>query len=479
MITPIILSGGSGTRLWPLSRETFPKQFIALLGEHSLFQETLNRLRPWSEFGPPILVCNEQHRFLVAEQIRLLDIPDATILLEPVGRNTAPATACAALTAHHKDPNAMLLVLPADHLIRDLTAFHQALTLGVRAAQKGHMVTFGIVPESPETGFGYIQRGTPIALDNETSNTHHPLFTVKAFVEKPTLKTANAYLEAGDYYWNSGMFLFRADQFLQELKQYAPSILNACQQAVHQAKPNDDFVPLDPDAFKACPKDSIDYAVMEKTTASVVIPLQAGWNDVGAWSALWKESHKDNHGNVLLGDVLVENVQNSFIRSENRLVTAIGLDHHIVVETSDAVFISHMDQVQNVKNIVQQLKASQRKEATEHRKVFRPWGSYESVDHSQRFQVKRITVLPGATLSHQMHYHRAEHWVVVKGTARVTKGDDVFLLGEDQSTYIPLGTPHRLENPGNIPLEIIEVQSGSYLGEDDIVRFEDKYGRTP
>ena len=495
MIIPVILSGGSGTRLWPLSRETYPKQFLPLLGEHSLFQETLNRLSALPDYGPPILVCNDQHRFLVAEQIRVLGITDATILLEPIGRNTAPATACAAFTALDKDPDAILLVLPADHLIRDVAVFHQALAAGIQAAKKNHLVTFGIVPAKPETGFGYIQRGTmlewsqtpeeqPIAVVSNNGEKmadtaqNQPLFTVKAFVEKPDIETATEYVNSGAYYWNSGMFLFRADRFLQELQRFAPAIFSACQQAVTQAKPGFDFISLDATAFSACPKDSIDYAVMEKTTASVVIPLQAGWNDVGAWSALWEEADKDGNGNVLIGDAMIENVQNSFIRSESRLVTAIGLDNHIVVETADAVFISHKDCVQDVKTIVKRLQVMDRQEATAHRKVYRPWGSYESVDHSQRFQVKRITVNPGAKLSLQMHHHRAEHWICVKGTARVTKGDEIFLLSEDQSTYIPLGITHSLENPGAIPLELIEVQSGSYLGEDDIVRFADKYGRT-
>ena len=496
MMIPVILSGGSGTRLWPLSREAFPKQFLALLGEHSLFQETLRRLRAIPEYGPPILVCNHQHRFLAAEQLRVLNISDATILLEPVGRNTAPATACAAFTALNNDPDAILLVLPADHLVRDVSALHRALNVGMLAAQKGHMVTFGIVPEKPETGFGYIQRGeahalssalheaeehaTPPPSDTETpaiAPQDHTAFAVKAFVEKPDLKTAQAYVDAGDYYWNSGMFLFRADRFLQELRRLAPLMFDACQHAVARATPSFDFVSLDATAFSACPKDSIDYAVMEKTTASVVVPLQAGWSDVGAWSALWEESHKDSDGNVLVGDVLVQNVKNSLVRSENRLVAAIGLDNHVIIETSDAVFVSHKDHAQETKTIVKRLQAMGRNEAGAHRKIYRPWGTYESIDHAQRFQVKRITVNPGAKLSLQMHHHRAEHWIVVKGTARVTKEEETFLLSEDQSTYIPLGITHRLENPGSIPLELIEVQSGSYLGEDDIVRFEDKYGR--
>ena len=476
MVIPVILSGGSGTRLWPLSRQAYPKQFLALLGERSLFQETLDRLQTLPDCGSPILVCNEQHRFLVAEQIRVLGISDATILLEPIGRNTAPAVACAALAALEKDSDAMLLVLPADHLIRDVPRFHQTLLTGVQAAEKGHLVTFGIVAEKPETGYGYIQRGT--VLDGSNGSTPQPTYTVKAFVEKPDLPTAQEYVDSGEYYWNSGMFIFRADRYLQELERFAADIYLSCQQSLAQAQPGFDFIALDQQAFTACRKDSIDYAVMEKTASSVVVPLQAGWNDVGAWSALWEEGDKDRDGNVLMGDVLAEDVKNSFIRSESRLVTAVGLEDHVIVETSDALFIAPKSRVQDVKAIVNRLQSMDRHETTTHRKVYRPWGSYEAMDQSQRFQVKRITVNPGATLSRQMHHHRAEHWVVVKGTARVTKGEEVFLLSEDQSTYIPLGVTHRLENPGSIPLELIEVQSGSYLGEDDIVRFEDKYGRT-
>ena len=472
MIIPVILSGGSGTRLWPLSRESFPKQFLTLLGDHSLFQETLLRLRSLADYASPILVCNIQHRFLIAEQLRELTITDATLLLEPIGRNTAPATACAAITALAKDPDAILLVLPADHLIRHVSAFHQALAIGKRAAQQGHLVTFGVIPGKPETGYGYIHRGATI-------DPREPdLFSVRAFVEKPDAKTAKSYLDSGEYYWNSGMFMFRADRFLQELQQFSPAILQSCQQAVKLAKASFDFMPLDEAAFSGCPKDSIDYAVMEKTSASVVIPLQAGWNDVGAWTALWEEGDQDSDGNVLMGDVLVKDVKNSYIRSGNRLVAAVGLADHVIIETVDAIFVSHKESVQEVKSIVNRLHALGRGEAAAHRTVYRPWGSYECVANAHRFQVKRITVNPGAKLSLQMHHHRAEHWVVVKGTARVTKGEECFLLAEDQSTYIPLGVTHRLENPGSIPLELIEVQSGSYLGEDDIVRFEDKYGRT-
>ena len=475
MIVPVILSGGSGTRLWPLSREAFPKQFLGLLGERSLFQDTLSRLQTLPACGAPMLVCNIQHRFLVAEQLRLLGVDDATIVLEPEGRNTAPAAASAALIALARDPNAMLLVLPADHLIRHVEAFHACLAVGMQAAQKGHLVTFGVVAERAETGFGYIRRGPPPAWSVATETPS--LFMVDAFVEKPDQATAEAYVAEGNYDWNSGMFLFRADRFLQELARVSPAIFHACQQAVDRARVGEAFTILDKAAFLASPKDSIDYAVMEKTAASVVVPLRAGWNDIGSWLALWEEGTKDTHGNVVSGDVWLEGVNNCLIRSESRLVAAIGLDDHVIVETADALFVSHKGRVQDVKTVVNRLQAGGREEVGSHRKVYRPWGSYEAVDRSQRFQVKRIVVHPGATLSLQMHHHRAEHWIVVKGTARVTKGEEQFLLSEDQSTYIPLGVVHRLENPGTIPLELIEVQSGSYLGEDDIVRLDDQYGR--
>ncbi|MEO5350605.1 MAG: mannose-1-phosphate guanylyltransferase/mannose-6-phosphate isomerase [Magnetococcus sp. YQC-3] len=479
MIIPVILSGGSGTRLWPMSREAYPKQFIALRGERSLFQGTLERLQGLPEAGPPVLVCNEQHRFLVAEQLRTLGISDATILLEPVGRNTAPATACAAFATLQRDPDALLLVLPADHLIRDTPAFHRALATGRQAAEQGHLVTFGIVPTKPETGFGYIKRGKmlPGWLLPENGESQQAPFAVQSFVEKPDRQTAQSYLDSGDYYWNSGMFLFRADRYLQELQRLAPTVWNACRQAMTLAKSAFGFVLLDPEAFTASPNDSIDYSIMEKTADSVVIPLQAGWNDIGSWSALWAEGDQDENGNVLTGDILLKDVSHSFIRSEHRLVAAIGLDDHIIVETADALLVAHKSCAQDVKSIVNRLQNLQRNEVVTHRKVYRPWGSYECVDRAPRFQVKRIIVNPGAKLSLQLHHHRAEHWVVVRGTARVTRGEESFLLSEDQSTYIPLGIKHSLENPGQIPLELIEVQSGSYLGEDDIVRFADNYGR--
>ena len=479
MMIPVILSGGSGTRLWPLSRLAYPKQFLALFGEHSLFQTTLTRLQGLPDCGPPILVCNEQHRYLAAEQLRLLGISDATILLEPLGRNTAPAVACAAFSALQQDPDACLLVLPADHLIRNLPALHEALATGRPAAEQGRLVTFGIVPNRPETGFGYVQRGTlvPEWSASDPVTPQQSLFTVQAFVEKPDQETAQTYLDSGDYYWNSGMFLFRADKFLQELKRFTPETWEHCQQALAQAKTTFDFTLLQQTAFAAAPKNSIDYSIMEKTADAVLVPLQAGWNDVGTWVALWEEGDQDAAGNVLSGDLLVEEVKHSFIRSESRLVAAIGLEDLIIVETADAVLVAHKERVQDIKSFVNQLREKGRDEAVVQRTVYRPWGSYECVDRAPRFQVKRIIVHPGAQLSLQLHHHRAEHWIVVKGTAQVTKGNDIFLLKEDESIYIPLGVQHRMANPGRIPLELIEVQSGSYLGEDDIVRFEDTYGR--
>ncbi|MBF0162169.1 MAG: mannose-1-phosphate guanylyltransferase/mannose-6-phosphate isomerase, partial [Magnetococcales bacterium] len=479
MLIPVILSGGSGTRLWPLSRQAYPKQFLTLFGEHSLFQDTLLRLRGVPDCGTPILVCNEQHRYLVAEQLRLLGIDDARILLEPMGRNTAPAAACAAFAALGEDPQALLLVLPADHLIRDLPALHRALAAGRQAAEQGHLVTFGILPNRAETGFGYVKRGS-ILREWPADDPLAPgqtLYAVQAFVEKPDQETAQAYLESGEYYWNSGMFLFRADRFLQELRHFTPETWEKCQLALAQAKSTFDFTLLESTAFAATPKDSIDYSIMEKTTASVLVPLEAGWNDVGTWSALWEEGEQDADGNVLQGDLLVKEVHQSFIRSESRLVTAIGLDHLVIVETADAILVANKERVQDIKSFVNQLQNQGRDEAVVHRTVYRPWGSYECIDRAPRFQVKRIVVSPGAKLSLQLHHHRAEHWIVVRGTAQVTKGSEVFLLREDESTYIPLGVQHRLANPGRIPLELIEVQSGSYLGEDDIMRLEDHYGR--
>jgi len=466
MLTPVILSGGVGSRLWPLSREYYPKQLLALVGNHTLLQNTIIRLKGLAELSPPLTVCNENHRFLVAEQLRNIDISPAHIILEPVGRNTAPAAAVAALTA---EPDALLLVLPADHLIANAAAFREAITAGVPLAQANYLVTFGIVPNRPETGYGYI---------NATDFVENGIaLSVKRFVEKPDIDTAQGYVDSGEYYWNSGMFLFKASQYLKELESFAPEMLRACRQAIDNAVQDQYFLRLGAATFKACPSDSIDYAVMEHTKAGVVIPLDVGWNDVGAWSSLWEVSEQDSEGNVIQGDILTENVRNSYLRAEHRLLTAIGVEDLMIVETADAVLVAHKDHVQDVKQIVSRLKASKRSEAELHCKIYRPWGSYECIDAEERFQVKRITVNPGASLSLQMHYHRSEHWIVVKGTARITRGDESLILSENQSTYIPLGVKHRLENSGKLPLELIEVQSGSYLGEDDIVRFDDVYGR--
>ncbi len=470
MILPIILSGGAGTRLWPMSRELYPKQLLPLAGDKTMLQETISRLDGLADIENPLIVCNDAHRFMVAEQIRQLDKQAHAIILEPCGRNTAPAVAIAALYAQNLKTDPLLLVLPADHLIQDVYRFHQAVQLGVAEAEQGSLVTFGIVPTQPETGYGYIR------ADQSANSSVYP---VAEFVEKPDMETAKSYLASGDYYWNSGMFMFRASRYLEELELYQPEMLAACQNAFTHIVGDLDFQRLDETAFAASPADSIDYAVMEKTDRAVVIPLAAGWNDIGAWSALWDVHPHDRDGNVLIGDVLTESANNCYLHAGHRLLAAVGVEDLVVVETADAILVAQRDQVQNVKAIVTQLKQQDRTEANLHRRVNRPWGAYEGVDAGERFQVKRITVNPGASLSLQKHHHRAEHWIVVKGTARVTCGDNILLLSENQSTYIPLGEVHRLENPGQIPLEIIEVQSGSYLGEDDIIRLEDAYGREP
>jgi mannose-1-phosphate guanylyltransferase/mannose-6-phosphate isomerase len=471
MILPVILSGGAGTRLWPLSRELYPKQFLPLVGEHSLLQQTVLRLRGLADVGPPLVVCNEEHRFLVAEQLRAAGVEGAQILLEPAGRNTAPAAALAALHASARHGGeALLLVLPSDHVIADTAAFQRAVMDSVPTAGSGHLVTFGVRPTRPETGYGYIRAGDP--LDGTA------LRSVAAFVEKPDAERAAAYLASGEYSWNGGMFLFRADTYLAELSQHAPAIADACAAAFAEVRADLDFVRVGRAAFLSAPGNSIDYAVMEPTDRAAVVALDAGWNDVGSWDALLEVEPRDARGNVVSGDVLVEDASDSLIRSESRLVAALGVRDLVIVETADAVLVADRQRAQDVKRLVEQLKAQRRDEPLVHQQVFRPWGSYEGLVQSGRFQVKRIMVRPGASLSLQMHHHRAEHWVVVKGTARVTCGKDVRLLAEDQSTYIPIGSAHRLENPGRIDLEIIEVQSGSYLGEDDIIRFEDHYGRS-
>ncbi|WP_276315665.1 mannose-1-phosphate guanylyltransferase/mannose-6-phosphate isomerase [Ectothiorhodospira shaposhnikovii] len=468
---PLILSGGAGTRLWPMSRQLFPKQFLPLAEpQRTLLQATLERLPQGDDLGRPVVVCNEDHRFLVAEQLRAMGVQPARIILEPMGRNTAPAVALAALEQVQDGADPVLLVMPADHVIADVEAFRRALSTARVRAETGDLVTFGIVPTEPHTGYGYIRAG--IGTEEEGA------LPVLEFVEKPDQQTAEGYLAGGDYFWNSGMFVFRASVFLQELETHAPDILVACRKALESARADMDFLRVDRDAFAACRGDSIDYAVMEKTGRAVVVPLRAGWSDVGSWASLWAVGERDADGNLAQGDVITVGARNCYVHGNQRLVAAVGVEDLVIVETADAVLVMHKDRDQEVKEVVARLKSRGREEADIHRCVARPWGTYERIDASDRFQVKRITVKPGQTLSLQMHYHRAEHWIVVRGTARITRGEEVFVLTENQSTFIPLGVTHRLENPGRIPLELIEVQSGSYLGEDDIVRFQDTYGRS-
>jgi mannose-1-phosphate guanylyltransferase/mannose-6-phosphate isomerase len=478
-LTPVILSGGSGTRLWPLSREHQPKQLLALTGQHTMLQDTVRRLQgfsgPEGVCSPSIVVCNVEHRFMVAEQLRTAGVTDSAIVLEPVGRNTAPALTLAALAATKEGTDPILLVMPADHVVADRNAFQAAVAAGLPAALSGSLVTFGIVPVRPETGYGYIRTG---------AKRDDGAFTLVAFVEKPSLERAREYVASGAHLWNSGLFMMRASVWLKALAALAPTMLTACTAAFEAATQDADFIRIDDGAFVACPSDSIDYAVMEKLTGQpglgiegVVVPMSAGWSDVGAWDALWDVMDKDAAGNANHGDTINEGCENSLLYGGDRLVAGVGLKNVIVVETADAVLVADKSRTQDVKKIVARLKAEGRSLADTHRKIYRPWGWYDSIDFGERFQVKRIVVKPGAKLSLQMHHHRAEHWIVVKGTAEVTNGDRVFLLSENESTYIPLGHVHRLANPGKMPLEIIEVQSGSYLGEDDIVRFEDTYGR--
>jgi mannose-1-phosphate guanylyltransferase/mannose-6-phosphate isomerase len=468
MLTPVLLSGGVGSRLWPVSREAHPKQFQPLVGELSMLQETLRRTSGL-EAAAPLVVCNEEHRFMVAEQLRQVDLRASALILEPQGRNTAPAVALAALRAITGDPDALLLVLPADHLIQHVDAFVAAVGKAIPLARQGRLVTFGVVPASAETGYGYIKCGATLEAGT---------YDLERFVENPDAATAQVYLDSGNYLWNSGMFLLQAATYLEQLEEHAPEILACCRKAMGKASVDLDFVRPDAEAFAACPSDSIDYAVMEKTNAGAVVSLDCGWSDVGTWSALWDVAQRDTDGNVCVGDVILDNCSGSYFRSESRLVAATGVKNLVVVETADAILVADRSKVQDVKRIVNRLKEQQRPEVSLHRRVYRPWGSYESLVVSDRFQVKRIVVNPGQALSLQMHHHRAEHWIVVHGTAEVTCEDKVFMLGEDESTYIPLGHKHRLANPGRIPLELIEVQSGTYLGEDDIVRFEDIYGRS-
>ena len=497
-IQPIILSGGSGTRLWPLSREHFPKQLLPLTGDLSMLQQTAKRLfgldisrcASAASVNNPIVICNEQHRFLVAEQLREIGAECQSIILEPIGRNTAPALTLAALQCVKENSDAVMMVMPADHVIQDIDAFHIAINHGYQLAQNNALVTFGIVPSSAETGYGYIKLGALLdsAVGGKSRKAEkYASHTIARFVEKPDKQTAEQYLRSGEYLWNSGMFIMKASIWLKKIEQHRPDILQACQQAMDKGVKDLDFFRVDKNLFSSCPADSIDYAVMEHMATmqvpstqeafGAVVPLQAGWSDVGAWSALWEVGPRDHNGNITRGDVLQYDVNNSYIHAEHRLVAGVGIKDLIIVETADAVLVAHKDNAQEVKRIVETLKSQNREEHLVHRRVYRPWGSYEGVVTGERFQVKKIMVNPGASLSLQMHHHRAEHWIVVKGTARVTRGDENFLISENESTYIPLGTVHRLENPGTLPLEMIEVQSGSYLGEDDIVRYDDKYGR--
>ncbi|TWW50949.1 mannose-1-phosphate guanylyltransferase/mannose-6-phosphate isomerase [Pseudomonas aeruginosa] len=467
---PVILSGGSGSRLWPLSRKQYPKQFLALTGDDTLFQQTIKRLA-FDGMQAPLLVCNKEHRFIVQEQLEAQNLASQAILLEPFGRNTAPAVAIAAMKLVAEGRDELLLILPADHVIEDQRAFQQALALATNAAEKGEMVLFGIPASRPETGYGYIRASADAQLPEGVSR-------VQSFVEKPDEARAREFVAAGGYYWNSGMFLFRASRYLEELKKHDADIYDTCLLALERSQHDGDLVNIDAATFECCPDNSIDYAVMEKTSRACVVPLSAGWSDVGSWSSIWDVHAKDANGNVTKGDVLVHDSHNCLVHGNGKLVSVIGLEDIVVVETKDAMMIAHKDRVQDVKHVVKDLDAQGRSETQNHCEVYRPWGSYDSVDMGGRFQVKHITVKPGARLSLQMHHHRAEHWIVVSGTAQVTCDDKTFLLTENQSTYIPIASVHRLANPGKIPLEIIEVQSGSYLGEDDIERLEDVYGRT-
>lgn len=468
MFHPVIMAGGTGSRLWPLSRQLNPKQFLKLVdSELTMLQATVARLDGMSSV-PPLLICNEEHRFLVAEQLRQQEKEGGGIILEPVGRNTAPAVALAALHLAADNPDALMMVLPADHLIRNAKALEASIDAALPLARGGKLVTFGIVPTKAETGYGYIQQGKALADD---------AYLVSRFVEKPNLDTAQKYVDAGEFYWNSGMFLFSASRYLEELAAFRPEILEACKKAMTNCTKDLDFVRVDAKAFAACPEDSIDYAVMEKTADAVMVKLDADWSDIGSWSALWEVCEKNAEGNCLQGDVIAHASRNNFVRAEHRLVATVGVDDLVIVETKDAVMVAHKNQVQDVKKVVERIKSDGRHEHMNHREVYRPWGMYDSIASGHRYQVKCITVKPGAKLSVQMHHHRAEHWIVVSGTAKVTRGTETYLVSENESTYIPIGEVHSLENPGVIDLQLIEVQSGSYLGEDDIVRFEDRYGR--
>ena len=460
MLLPVVMAGGSGTRLWPLSRTLYPKQFLSLTSRLTMLQETLRRLEG-VEHRPALVICNEVHRFIVAEQMRNVNLANSGILLEPIGRNTAPAVALAALKAISSGEDPILLVLAADHEIQDQQRFISSILAAKEFAEEGKLVTFGIVPTKPETGYGYIKTG---------ENLNEYGFKVSAFVEKPELDVAKKYLEDGDYLWNSGIFMFRASVFIDELNKFRPDILKICQQALKSSTQDLDFIRIDNDSFSCCPEESIDYAVMEKTTEAVVVPLNAHWSDVGSWSALWEISRKDKSGNAIRGDVLIHDSSDSYLYSQHRLIGVVGVKDLVVVETKDAILVAHKDKVQQVKNIVEKLKVNNRTEYLQHREIFRPWGSHDSIAEGSRFEVKHVVIHPGHKTAKQIHYHRTEHWIVVSGTAKVHYEDEIFLVSENESTYIPIGVPHFIENPGKIPLEIIEVRSGVYLDEDDVVR---------
>jgi mannose-1-phosphate guanylyltransferase/mannose-1-phosphate guanylyltransferase/mannose-6-phosphate isomerase len=470
MIYPVVLSGGAGTRLWPMSRTLYPKQLLTLVGHHSLLQQTALRVAGREGFAAPLIVANEEHRFIIAEQLRDAAVEPQMLLLEPVGRNTAPAVAVAALRLVASEPDALMLVMPSDHVISDLAAFHAAIETATAAAQAGHLVSFGIAPERAETGYGYIARG-------EALGGCAGAFAIAGFIEKPDAAHAERFVADGSHFWNAGIFLFPAGLYLAELERLRPDMVAACRAALAGAKSDADFVRLDRDAFVACPSDSIDYAVMEHTARAAVVPVEMGWSDLGSWDALWEMSDRDAHGNSVDGNVVAEDSRNCYLRSEAGLLAAIGVEDLVVVATDDAVMVVPRNRTQDVKKLVTRLSQEQREEAEALSTVHRPWGTYKGLHNGHRVQVKHIVVKPGGKLSLQMHHHRAEHWVVVQGTAKITRGNEELTLTEDQSTYIPLGTAHRLENPGKIPLHVIEVQSGSYLGEDDIVRFDDHYGR--
>ncbi len=471
-ILPVVLSGGSGTRLWPMSRAALPKQLLPFISNHSMLQETILRFAAWPEVMSTMVVCGSEHRFLVAEQLREINVLPHSIMLEPVGRNTAPAIAVAAYGLQQEvEDDTLMLVLPADHIIIDVEAFHEAVKVAAVAAKLGHLVTFGIQPSGPETGYGYVRRGEEL-LENAGS------FAVAQFVEKPDYATAENYVASGEFFWNSGMFLFKPAVYLAELARLRPDIAESTRKSFEGSYRDLDFCRLEESSFAQCPSDSIDYAVMELTNLAALVPVDMGWNDIGSWAALWEVQGKDASGNALRGDVYIDDVENSLVRAESRMVAVIGVKDLVVVETSDAVLVAHKDSVQDVKEIVNHLKLNGRTEYEVHDRVYRPWGTYQAIDSGDRFQVKRIMVKPGEKLSLQMHHHRAEHWVVVSGTALITRNGETEMISENQSTYIPIGVKHRLENPGKLPLHLIEVQSGSYLGEDDIVRFDDSYGRS-